>query len=74
MHIGKRADSLEMCRLGGPAVGTALVYEFPDLDLGFCNWFGLCAGIGISVFLCFWTGTQVFFIFGDESCASTHVL
>jgi len=73
-HIGKRADGLERCRLGVPVVGTALVYEFLHLDLGFCNWFRfLCWNWDFRTFM-FWAGTQVFFIFGDESCASTHVL
>jgi len=54
VHIEIRADGLERCRLGVPVVGTALVYEFLYLDLGFRNWFRfLCVGIGISVFLCF---------------------
>jgi len=44
-HIGIRADSLERCKLGVPVVGTALVYEFLYLDVGFRNWFGFCVGI-----------------------------
>jgi len=44
-HIGKRADGLERCKLGVPVVGTALVYEFLYLDLGFRNWFEYCVGI-----------------------------
>jgi len=58
-HIGKRADSLERCRLGIPAVGTTLMYEFLYLDLGFHNWFGYYVGIlGFPHFI-FWAGTQV---------------
>jgi len=53
-HIRIRADSQERCRLGVPVVGTALVYEFLYLDLGFCNWFEFLRwNIGISAFLCF---------------------
>jgi len=39
-HIGIRADGVERSRLGVPVVGTALVYEFLYLGLGFRNWFG----------------------------------
>jgi len=73
-RIGKRADGLEKYRLGVLGVGTAPVYEFLYLDLGFRNWFGVCVGIlGFPQFFV-WVGTQVFLIFGDESCASVHVL
>jgi len=44
-HIGIRADGLERYRPGVPVVGTALVYEFLYLDLGFYNWFGFCIRI-----------------------------
>jgi len=36
-HIGIRADGLERFRLDMPVVGTALMYEFLNLDLGFHN-------------------------------------
>jgi len=73
-YIGKRADGLERCRLGMLDVGTAPICEFLYLDLWFRNWFGFCIGIlGFPHFI-FWAGTQVFFIFCDESCASMHVL
>jgi len=74
-HIGKRADGLERCRLGVPWVGTALVCHFLYLNLWFRNWFGF-HGLeywNFYIFM-FWAGTQLVFIFGDESCASTYIL
>jgi len=61
-HIGKRADGLERCRLGVPVVGTALVYEFLYLDLGFRNWFRfLCWNWDFRTLFSFvWAGTTSF--------------
>jgi len=73
-HIEKRADSLERCRLGVLGVGTTPMCEFLYLDLGFRNWFGFSVlELGFPHFYVLgWYPS--FFIFGNESCASTHVL
>jgi len=73
-YIGTRSTGLAGSRLGVLGVGTALVYEFLHLDLWFHNWFEFCVGILEFLHFMFWASTQVFFVFGNKSCASTHVL
>jgi len=74
-YIGKRADGLERCRLGMLGVGTAPVCDFVYLDLWFRNWFGfyVLEHWNFRIFM-FWAGTQLVFIFGNESCTSMHIL
>jgi len=44
------------------------------MTLGFAIGVGIVLEYWDSRILMFWDSTHVFFIFGDESCASTHVL